>query len=187
MGRSHSGFSLIEVLVALIILTIGLIGIFNLHLVAKRGSYESFQQTQAAYLASDIISRMKLNRTELTSYAGTYTGGLSAPAVQCDVAVGGNVICDTSQTRLWDLYQWETLIRGETEMVADNNVGSLDNAQGCILVNPANGEVTVILSWRGIRTLRDSSGAVDRFGECSFSNSADAAKRRAYAVTTVII
>ena len=62
------GFSLIEVLVALVILVIGLIGIFNLHIVAKRGSFESFQQTQASYYANDIINRMKLNRTQLGNY-----------------------------------------------------------------------------------------------------------------------
>jgi len=68
-NRIQRGFSLIEVLVALVILVIGLIGIFNLHIVAKRGSFESFQQTQASYYANDIINRMKLNRTQLASYA----------------------------------------------------------------------------------------------------------------------
>ncbi|MCL1036873.1 type IV pilus modification protein PilV [Shewanella submarina] len=187
MSRSNSGFSLIEVLVALIILTIGLIGIFNLHVVAKRGSYESFQQTQAAYLASDIINRMKLNRGQLLSYAGTYTGGLAVPPVSCDVAVGANVVCDNAQTQAWDLYQWESLFTGSTEVVNNANVGGLDNAQGCVLVDGATGEVTVIISWRGIRAVSDGSAAVAKFGQCAFTNGSDAAKRRAYEVTTVII
>lgn len=78
--QSHfqQGFSLIEVLVALVILVIGLIGIFNLHIIAKRGSFESFQQTQASYYASDIINRMKLNPTQLASYHGDYAGAKTA-------------------------------------------------------------------------------------------------------------
>lgn len=83
-NRIQRGFSLIEVLVALVILVIGLIGIFNLHIVAKRGSFESFQQTQASYYANDIINRMKLNRTQLDSYAGEYTGAPSSVAKVCE-------------------------------------------------------------------------------------------------------
>ena len=188
MGRSSSGFSLIEVLVALIILTIGLIGIFNLHVVAKRGSYESFQQTQAAYLAADIINRMKLNRSELAGYAGTYTGGLLKPDKSCDVSVGdGLAECTTADTQAWDRYQWESLFRGSTEVVNNANVGGLDNAQGCVLIDAASREVTVIISWRGIRAVSDGSAAIDKFSQCSFSNGDDGAKRRAYSVTTVIL
>ncbi|WP_428613604.1 type IV pilus modification PilV family protein, partial [Shewanella sp.] len=51
MVKRGKGFSLIEVMVSLVILVIGLIGIFNLHVVSKRGSFESFQQTQASYYA----------------------------------------------------------------------------------------------------------------------------------------
>lgn len=183
MSRSISGFSLIEVLVALIILTIGLIGIFNLHIVAKRGSYESFQQTQAAYLASDIISRMKLNRTQLAAYGGTYTGSLSQPAVSCDVAVGANVVCNTAQTLAWDLFQWESLFRGGAETVQGANVGALDNATGCIQVL-ANGEVTVVLSWQGIRSIKDGASASSSFVQgCGAASD----RRRVYSLTTVII
>lgn len=86
MKKYGKGFSLIEVMVALIILVIGLIGIFNLHIVSKRGSFESFQQTQASYYANDIINRMKLNPTQIANYAGTYSGTPSSVSKQCQGA-----------------------------------------------------------------------------------------------------
>jgi len=185
MNDTVKGFSLVEVLVSLVILVVGLIGIFNLHIVAKRGSFESFQQTQASYLTNDIINRMRLNRTELTNYAGTYNGGQSKPAKSCDVAVdGAAVICTNTETRLWDLYQWELQFGGDSEQVNGRNVGGLDTATACIRVQNT-GAVLVVMSWKGIREVSDGTkNATDAFiKSCGVGSN----RRRAYSINTVII
>lgn len=183
MGNKTEGFSLVEVLVSLVILVIGLIGIFNLHLVAKRGSFESFQQTQASYYAIDIINRMKLNRSQLASYAGTYTGNLSAPEKSCDVAVGGNVICTNIETRAWDLFQWEQSMNGADETKGTRSIGGLDTPTACIQVS-GTGDVIVVMTWRGIRTVSDGAANAEAFVKyCGTANK----RRRAYSINTVII
>lgn len=185
MNNKSNGFSLIEVLVSLVILVVGLVGVFNLHIVAKRGSFESFQQTQASYLANDIINRMKLNRTQLSFYAGTYNGGQSKPAKSCDVAVGGAaVICTNTETMLWDLYQWELQFGGAFERVNGRSTGGLDTATACIRVN-GTGAVLVVMTWRGIREVSDGAkNAADAFiKSCGTSSN----RRRAYSINTVII
>ena len=177
MRAKVKGFSLIEVMVSLVILVIGLIGIFNLHIVAKRGSFESFQQTQASYYANDIVNRMKLNSSQLANYEGTYSGTPSS-ATACNAAV-----CTPSQMRLRDIYEWQSSFTGANETVDSQNVGGLDTPTACIEVN-AN-TVTVVLVWRGIRktTIDADSPIVDTSTPCA----ADKENRRIFSIQTVII
>jgi type IV pilus assembly protein PilV len=188
MKNMEKGFSLIEVLVSLVILVVGLIGIFNLHIISKRSSFESFQQTQASYYVNDIINRMRLNSNQLISYNGTYNGSLSRPGTSCDVAAGAAaVICTNVETRLWDLYIWEQLFGGAAEKLDNRDVGGLDTPTACIQ-SKANGQVIVVMTWRSIRHLSD--GTANATGEnagfikgCGTSGD----RRRAYSINTVII
>ncbi len=177
LKSKRDGFSLIEVMVALVILVIGLIGIFNLHIVAKRSSFESFQQTQAAYLANDMLNRMKSNRTELANYAGTY-GALAAGETvptSCDQS-GAN--CNSSNMRVWDLYQWRWTFSGGAEVDNGKNVGGLDTTTACIVVNDRN--VNIVIAWRGIREM---AGKVSSSSNCG---SALNNRRRLFELVSVI-
>ncbi|ABV86414.1 type IV pilus modification protein PilV [Shewanella pealeana] len=186
MNTKEKGLSLIEVLVALVILTVGLIGVFNLHVISKRGSFESFQQTQAAYLANDIISRIKLNRSQLTSYAGTYSGTLSIPGKRCDVSVGQPIdTCNTFETRLWDLYQLDQQVLGYSEVLDGKKVGGLDNATACIEAKDS-GEVTVVLSWRGMNKV-NKAGPLQPVFVRGCGESKNKNQRRFYFINTVIL
>ena len=57
----QSGFTLIEVLVAIIILAIGLLGLANLQIVSLRNNMSAYLRTQAIVLAHDIMERMRSN------------------------------------------------------------------------------------------------------------------------------
>src|SRR5947207_2731132 len=65
------GFSMVDVLVALIVLSIGLLGVAGLQFMSKRSNFEAVQRTTASLLAQDIIERMRANYGALTTYAGT--------------------------------------------------------------------------------------------------------------------
>jgi type IV pilus assembly protein PilV len=181
-GKSK-GFSLIEVMVSLVILLIGLIGIFNLHIVAKKGSFESFQQTQATYFVHDIISRMRLNISQLASYGGTYTGTTIPSAKSCDVAVGVVDLCTNVETRTWDLFQWERALLGVNEVSGGVNVGGLDTPTACIEVNGIN--VLVVIAWKGIR--KTSDGAANNANTFVKGCGTSTDRRRVLAINTVII
>ncbi|MBV7314182.1 type IV pilus modification protein PilV [Shewanella sp. NIFS-20-20] len=185
MGANVKGFSLIEVLVALVILVVGLVGIFNLHIVAKRGSFESYQQTLAAYYANDMLSRMKLNTPELINYKGTYvvaTGATATAPKSCDV-VDPAVLCNSGEIRAWDTYQWQFGLNGSYETLNGSAVGGLNQATACIDVN-ASGEVQVVISWQGVRQLSDGAALANDFAKsCGSANP----KRRQYSVSTVIV
>ncbi len=176
--KQQQGISLIEVLVALVILVIGLIGVFNLHIVAKRGSFESFQQTQASYFANDIINRMRLNRTELANYGGNYTGTPTPASKACE----NTTLCSSSEMQKWDIFEWQSALVGEGEVVGGKNVGGLDSAAACVQVS--GNDVLVVVAWRGIRKTSISASAIaDISGGCG----ADTQNRRIYSIKTVII
>lgn len=178
-GKCKQGFSLIEVLVALVILVIGLIGIFNLHIVAKRASFESYQQTQASYYANDIINRMKLNPTQLATYVGKYTGSPSADDLEksCE----NSAFCNTEELQKWDIYEWQSAFTGAAEISDSKNVGGLDSPTACIEVT--NREVLVVIVWRGIsKTSIDTAAVEDVSGNCA----KDTENRRVFSLKTVI-
>ena len=54
-----AGFSLIEVLIAMVILSIGVLGVTGLQLMSKRNNQDSVQQIRAASLAQELVERMR--------------------------------------------------------------------------------------------------------------------------------
>jgi type IV pilus assembly protein PilV len=69
LGRQR-GMTLIEALVALLVLSIGLLGVAGLQLQALRSNHGAHLRSQATILAHDIADRMRANRTE--ALAGAY-------------------------------------------------------------------------------------------------------------------
>ena len=59
--NSQSGFTLIEVLVALIVVAIGLLGLANLQTIGLRNSSSNHLMLQAIWLANDIIDKARSN------------------------------------------------------------------------------------------------------------------------------
>jgi len=71
-GHRHvgqSGFSLVEVLVALLILTVGLLGLAGLQGRGLRGSQSALVRSRAVQCAEDILDRMRANRSNAAAYA----------------------------------------------------------------------------------------------------------------------
>jgi type IV pilus assembly protein PilV len=78
-----SGFTLIEVLIALVVLSIGMLGIAALYLDSLRASRAALSRTQAVTLAGDIGERIRANRDPADVYD---CAGVCDPAA----APGGN-------------------------------------------------------------------------------------------------
>lgn len=66
--QAQGGFSLIEVLIALVILAIGLLGLALLQTMNLRYTKSAEQRTKAVNLASAILDTMRTNRSELAAY-----------------------------------------------------------------------------------------------------------------------
>lgn len=66
--RRSSGFTLVEVLIALVVLSIGMLGIAALYLDSLRASRAALSRTQAVTLAGDIGERIRANRDPANAY-----------------------------------------------------------------------------------------------------------------------
>lgn len=76
----QQGFSLLEVLVALLVLAIGVLGAVLAQTKALRYSASAADRTQATFIAYDLLDRMRANPAELASYATTVSTGCLSPA-----------------------------------------------------------------------------------------------------------
>ena len=70
-AKQQRGFSLVEVLVALIVLSVGLLGIAAMYVETLRANRDALVRTQAISLASDLADRIRSNRLPADNYEGT--------------------------------------------------------------------------------------------------------------------
>lgn len=72
------GATLLEVLIALLLVAIGVLGAVLLQTSALRYSVSAADHTQATFIAYDMLDRMRANSANLSSYALTVTPGCVA-------------------------------------------------------------------------------------------------------------
>lgn len=104
---SSAGFSMLEMMIALVILSIGLIGLASLQARGQQFNHAAYVRTQAAFLAYDIMDRMRANKDTLNNDNaddGAYAfkeGSCPEAAVNCDTDA-----CSTGDMVKYDLSSW---------------------------------------------------------------------------------
>jgi type IV pilus assembly protein PilV len=89
MNMKQTGFTLLEVLVAMLVLAIGLLGLAGVMTSSMRDNLSASHRTQATWMASGIIDRMRANR--LSAIGGSYTTALGSPGACSPVFPGGTI------------------------------------------------------------------------------------------------
>ena len=98
------GFTLVEMLVAVVVLSIGLLGAAKLFIVTLQGNASAESRMTAVNLAGDIADRIRANRRAAAAYAG------AAANNGCAGAALGAVNCTAAQMAANDLFQWNAAI-----------------------------------------------------------------------------
>lgn len=185
--RSQAGFSMIEVMVSTLIVSVSVLGMAGVQISAKRAGHEAVQRTSATSLTMDLIERMRANPEALTSYITTTVGGGSIavePSPDCSYDVGNN--CTPVERAAHDLWEWEQAIDGATETrLVDGDtiaVGGLLDATACVEVN--GGATKVSMAWKGYQSL--SNPTSDSCGAGLGKYGTDDAKRQVLTMTTFI-
>jgi len=107
------GFSLLEVLVALVVLAVGLLGLAMLQNLGLRLGHQSYERTQATVLIYEIVDRMRANPAGVR--AGDYLITLTdAPPSASDCFASA---CTATQIATFDLSQWLSNISGQASTV----------------------------------------------------------------------
>lgn len=121
----HQGFSLLEVMVALLVLALGLLGLAALQNMGLRLNHQSYERTQATILIYEMIDRMRANPAGvvLGNYALPMTNVPPTAAQNCEASS-----CTSSAAMAaYDMNRWVTAVAGTTTQRA-----ALAGGQGSI-------------------------------------------------------
>ena len=105
-GRTcQRGFTLLEVLIAVVILSVGLLGLAALQATSLKSNHHSLTRSQIAILSYDMIDRMRANRPAMI--LGDYDLPTSTENSNCTTVTG----CTPTEMADHDYFEWTTLIR----------------------------------------------------------------------------
>lgn len=79
------GFSLVEVMIAVLVLAVGVLGAASLQLNALRFNASAAHATQASFIAYNTLDRIRANATNIAGYAGLEVSGCDAAPVAATV------------------------------------------------------------------------------------------------------
>lgn len=154
MRRPDHGFTLLEALIALLVLTIGLLGAAGMLVTSVRNSHNSYLRSQASFLVDSLLERMRANPVGigLGNYNATLNGGSSS--VTC---AGG---CTPTQVAAYDLFvtdqQLAQHLPGGQIQVACNVAGGAPLSS--VGIPPVNGSCQITVQWSEQRDV-DAAGA----------------------------
>lgn len=138
-----SGFTLIEALIALVVIAVGLLGMAGLQIRAQQAELEALQRSQALILLEDMANRISANRSSTTAHCyaitteadGTPYAGTGASGTYSCTGFGTSA---TQARAVADLEAWHDMLST-----------SLVNARGCIEHNGSD-VFTIAVAWQGL-------------------------------------
>ena len=139
-ARKQSGFGIMEVLVALVVLSLGLLSIAGLQIISIRSVHGSFVRGQAMLSAYAIADRMRANRLAVRDLDGTAIGFYNsadgatyqAPTDNnCTEDAGAATACTGAEMAAHDLFEWNQSLAGR-----------LPNGQGTVCIDATSNDGT---------------------------------------------
>ena len=132
----QSGFTMVEVLVAIVILSFGLLGLAGLQADGLRNNTSAYMRSQATLVAYDMLDRMRANMQGVKN--GNYDNLLDTPPSDPDCVTTG---CSVLQMAKNDAYEW-------SEKLAE----LLPSGQGKVTGNGLGSIFTITIMWDDLRT-----------------------------------
>jgi type IV pilus assembly protein PilV len=171
----QSGVLMIEVLITILIVSLGLLGIAATFARSQLVSDEAYQRYQALDLAHQLSEQLSTNRTEAVKGAGSaYVTDVSGSLVAGDSGFSRATACtgcDSTQMAGIDLTAFNDGIVGAQKTQAGTRVAALTGARGCVeylgtvgdVSNPPRYRISVV--WQG----RQASAETLNATQCSIA------------------
>ena len=159
------GFSMMELLVAVLVMGIGVLGVTGLQLVSLQNNQEALMRSEAVNLAYDILDRIRVNPgpgVPGNAYAGV--------DFDDDPPAGGdcvNATCSVAQMTSFDLAMWKcslgghndhgtcTGLRGADLLPDEDDQPGLPEGAGEITID-GNGVISVSVRWMGFNNVEQT-------------------------------
>lgn len=142
IGES-AGFTLVEVLVAVVVLAIGLLGLASLRVASLHFNHSAYLRSQATLMAYDMAERMKANPVALRN--GTYNIPAKEQNGDCLTITGCNPVAMAQN----DAYEWDTALRG-----------ILPDGRGVVCLDGSPNDATYGDDGEGLVASCDGAGAI---------------------------
>ena len=133
-ARRQAGFSIVEVMVAFVVLSVGMLGIASLYVTTLRSSGSAISRMQAVNLASDMADRIRANRFGREAYEGVGAEG------EC---MGVSKECTQEEMAKNDVFLWQEQI---DRLLPGDPQGAVDYTAPVAANAPDNYTITV--SWK---------------------------------------
>jgi type IV pilus assembly protein PilV len=198
VAQNHSkGFTLLEVLVSIVILSFGLLGMVGIQAMALKSNNDAKQQSAAVQLAGELSDMMRGNKAvavTLTPAANPYliadyTGGaITVPVEKCNEGTG----CTTTlNVATWERYDWLTRVNAtlpgaRVQVCYDTTpyaAGTGLPQWGCAGVAAAGGSISIKIGWTRASTNNDRSTDQAKAGALDLATGLNARPSVIYTVT----
>lgn len=151
--KPQTGFTLVEVMVAVLVLSLGLLGLAGIQATSLKNNSAAAARSQAVLLAYDMIDRMRVNKT--VALTGSYDNALNtAPTSGGSDCQISSATCDGATMAAYDLNQWKCLLGkwssdGVCSATLNISRGLLSDGDGSIAIN--GNVVAIAVQWTETR------------------------------------
>lgn len=145
--KSSGGFTLVEVLVSTLVLMVGILGVAAMQLVSFQNNQGAYLRTQAIYVASDYVARMRANpggynNTTVYEAIDTNTSENLPAASSC---ASSNLGCTATQMAAQDVREfWANF--SNVDSVSDYRP-TLPSGRGLVTRTASSNDFTITVSW----------------------------------------
>lgn len=145
--RDARGFTLLEVLIAIVVFAFGVLGLARLQMKTSLASTEAVQRAQAIQLVQDMVDRINSNRRNAEAYVRSAELEATGAAEDC------STLANRPER---DVCEWTNLLRGVAAADGETQLGSVLAARGCIgQLTDASGTAiersyVVAVAWQGM-------------------------------------
>lgn len=150
-SKMQRGVGLVEVLIALLVFSIGMLGIASLQVVSRKSSFEAQQRQEAVLLANEIVARMKASGQSLTEINTNYTFNTGTthpmPTPPCNTVASN---CDAAQIAALDKHIWKKSV--EAKALGATSQGLL-KAKGCVETVVGEKVIKVVVVWESMTAM----------------------------------
>jgi len=167
--KTQRGFSMIELLVAVLVMGIGVLGITGLQMVSLQNNRGALLRGEAVQLAYDMLDRVRANPG--SNYGGLNMGTAPPAATNCHANNCTEAQMVTFDQAVWkcSLGLWNTnancaALRNGVILPTAANQPGLPSGDGRIAVNAGTGIVTITVQWQEPNVANLSTISIDSQG-----------------------
>ena len=140
--QRQAGASLVEVAVAVLVISAATVGLARAHLAARQMGFSALQRAEAVTAAESLVTIARSSSGAIASLVSLVEEAGTPPLLDCR-----EVSCDSSQWLSWNTWHWSRRLAGrEVSDGLEMPVAGLMQAVACTTAE--NGELTLSLRWQ---------------------------------------